>query len=110
MSLRNDIETIASDAAARVIPILNDELKEALTDGDWPAELSGKITIDYSNGTLYLDYPPEIEEQIHDLEYGSIGTPPRPVLRSFLYRSSKAFKYVLENDTVDLLLRLEQVF
>lgn len=110
MSLNNEVDTLAADAAYYLIPQLERDLRLAAEAGGWPSAIADQLTISYENGNLVVTYPQDLDETINNLEYGYAGQPPRPVLRSFSYRADKDIKAVLANDTFDLLMQYEEVF
>ena len=110
MSQNDNVDILASDAAYALIPILEENLRLAADAGGWSDEIISKLSVEYKDGALSITYPDELEQQIQDLEYGSEGIPPRPVIRSFIYRADPYIKSVLANQTIDLLMQYEEVF
>lgn len=108
--LSKEVDTLASDAAYYLIPLLEAELHSDAEAGGWPIEIYSQLTIVYENGCLVVSYPQAIESQVNDLEYGAEGQAPRAIIRGFSYRADAAIKSVLANDTVDLLMQYEEVF
>ena len=110
MQQNDKLNILAADAAQALIPTFNANLRIAADAGGWPDDIAAQLTVIYVDGSLIISYPSEIETIVNDLEYGSVGVPPKPVLRNFSYRINDALKVVLTNRTTDLLCQLEGVF
>jgi hypothetical protein len=105
-----NIETAASDAAFNLIPQLESLLAVAADAAGWPDDVIAQLSVSYDDGKLALVYPESIAQQVDDLEYGAEGQPPRALIRNFTRRSDEAIRKVLANNTLDLLLEMQEVF
>lgn len=108
--MSDNVDTLASDAAYLLTPILEYNLRIAADAGGWPDDIIKQLTVEYDNGNLSIGYPDNLTQQVQDLEYGKEGAPPKPVLRNFIYRTDSYVKEILANQTVDLLMEYEEVF
>lgn len=106
----SNIETAASDAAYYLIPQLEYQFASLAELNGWPDSITTQMSISYENGVLSITYPDSIKEQVDNLEYGSEGQPPRALIRNFTHRSEDAIRKVLANNTLDLLLEMQEVF
>ena len=105
-----NIEVAASDAAYNLIPQLESLLAISADAMGWPDDVIARLTISYDDGKLALTYPEEISKQVDDLEYGAEGTPPRALIRNFTRRAENAIQKSLANNTLDLILEMQEVF
>ena len=105
-----DVETASSDAAFNLIPQLESLLAVAADAAGWPDDVIAQLSISYDDGKLTLTYPESIAKQVDDLEYGANGNPPRSLIGNFTRRSEEAIRKVLANNTLDLLLEMQEVF
>lgn len=71
---------------SEVISPLTYQLRARATSAGWPTDVIEKIYIVDSNGSLVVHVPEDIEEAVLDLEYGTIGKMPSPVIRPFIYK------------------------
>jgi hypothetical protein len=104
------IEVASSDAAFNLIPQLELLLSIMADASGWPDEVVAQLTVSYDEGILSLTYPDSIAQQIDDLEYGADGNPPRSLIRNFTRRAEELIQKALANNTLDLLLELNEVF
>ena len=106
-----NIEVAASDAAYNLIPQLDYMLAVLADSSGWPDDVIAQLTISYDDGKLNLTYPDSISKQIDDLQYGDgKGSSPRPLINNFMRRADLAIQRALANNTLDLLLEMEEVF
>ena len=105
-----NIEIAASDAAYALIPQLESMLAILADASGWPDDVIAQLTVSYDDGKLNLTYPEAISKQVDDLEYGAEGSPPRALIRNFTRRAEGAIQKSLANNTLDLLLEMQEVF
>ena len=105
-----NIEVAASDAAYNLIPQLESLLALSADAMGWPDNVIASLTIAYDDGKLTLTYPEDMAKQVDDLEYGAEGRPPRALIRNFTRRAENAIQKSLANNTLDLLLEMQEVF
>lgn len=105
-----NIEIAASDAAYNLTPQLDYLLALSADAAGWPDNIIAQLQISYDDGKLNLTYPQEIAKQVDDLEYGAEGNPPRALIRNFTRRAEEAIQKSLANNTLDLLLEMQEVF
>jgi hypothetical protein len=101
MPNQDNLTADTNDAAYRIVPILNNRLKEAATTAGWPAYIVDAIYVNYDGATLYVDVPPSFEGDVDDLEYGSPYGLPNAVIGPFISRSEDVIKEVLMDKTVE---------
>ena len=106
-----NVEVAASDAAYTLIPQL-EYLLAVMADGyGWPDDVIEQLTVSYDDGKLNVNHPESMDKQVDDLQYGdSNGAPPRPHINNFIRRAESAIQKSLANNTLDLLLELEEIF
>lgn len=96
MGLRN-VNSILDDASGQIITQLTPKLRNMASDAGWPIEIVQSLTLIYSGGHIVVDYPKELSSQIEDLEYGTVGTPPNSVIRTFSLRyETEAYKFITD--------------
>jgi len=105
-----NLEVAASDAAYNLIPQLESLLATTADAMGWPDDIISRLTISYDDGKLALTYPEEIAKQVDDLEYGAEGNAPRALIRNFTRRAENAIQKSLANNTLDLILEMQEVF
>ena len=106
----DEVGILTDEAASLLLPILQANLRLTATAGGWPSAIAQALTVEYADGVISATYPQSMETEVHNLEYGAEGVPPRPVLRSFSYRCDSVLKQVLSNQIVDTLVSMEEVF
>jgi len=105
-----NVEVASSDAAYNLIPQLEALLAISADAMGWPDDVIAQLAVSYEDGKLTLTYPEAIAKQVDDLEYGSEGNPPRALIRNFSRRAENSIQKSLANNTLDLLLEMQEVF
>jgi len=105
-----NVEVASEDAAYNLIPQLESLLAISADAMGWPDDVIAQLTVSYDDGKLNLTYPDAIAERVDALEYGADGNPPRALIRSFTRRAETAIQKSLANNTLDLLLDMQEVF
>jgi hypothetical protein len=105
-----ELSYIASDTVNRAIPHLENLFKTLAKASGWPEYIINAISIQYDGENIVLIVPPEVEEEVDNLEYGSLNNIPNAVIRPFLERSGRVIEPIFANNTIDDLLELEEVF
>jgi hypothetical protein len=101
---------VANDAASAAIPSLENLLYTLAQDSNWPEYIIKSLSVQYDGESLILTYPPELAEEIDNLEYGTLNTLPNAVIRPFLARSPAIIEEVLGTNSFDDIMELEEVF
>lgn len=101
--MKSSIEAAAKDAAIKSADRLTPVLRNMAIAADWPSDITLNLTVKAKDGSLYIDYPEELEDRINDLEYGQRDQAPNPVLRSFSTRFASHLEEVMSNASVDVL-------
>ena len=68
-------------AIRRAKPRLAPQVRSILDASGWPIEITAQITLAVQGESIGLYIPAEIQEQVDELEYGSLKTPPSWVIR-----------------------------
>ena len=63
---------------------LTQELRNDALAAGWPTNVVESLSITASGFSLVVNYSPDYETEIGDLEYGTQTSSPRPVFRLFL--------------------------
>ena len=106
-----NVEIASSDAAFNLIPQLESALATMADASGWPDDVITQLTVSYDDGKLNITYPESIAKQVDDLQYGDAnGTPPRPLIDNFIRRAEASIQKSLANNTLDLLLEMQEVF
>lgn len=105
-----NIEIASEDAAYNLIPQL-EHLLATMADGyGWPDDVIAQLAVSYEDGKLNITHPESMSKQVDDLQYGAEGNPPRPLINNFIRRAESAIQKSLANNTLDLLLDMQEVF
>lgn len=105
-----NIEIASEDAAYNLIPQL-EHLLATMADGyGWPDDVIAQLAVSYEDGKLNITHPESMSKQVDDLQYGAGGNPPRPLINNFIRRAESAIQKSLANNTLDLLLDMQEVF
>lgn len=105
-----NIEIASEDAAYNLIPQL-EHLLATMADGyGWPDDVIAQLAVSYEDGKLNITHPESMSKQVDDLQYGAKGNPPRPLINNFIRRAESAIQKSLANNTLDLLLDMQEVF
>lgn len=108
--IATELTYVANDAAYTAIPLLENLLTNLATESEWPEHLIKAMSVQYDGENLILSYPPELAEEINDLEYGTLNKLPNAVIRPFLSRSSDIIQNVLVTNSFDDIMEIEGVF
>jgi hypothetical protein len=99
----NDISTKALlQAAERLTP----EFRQEALNAGWPAQIVMQMTVEEQEGDLYISYPPNIADQVDDLEYGTLSTPPNAIIRIFIADHTEGTNDIFESAFEDIVSRL----
>jgi len=55
----------------------------------WPQDVLDQVRVELNESKFDVEYPPELEDTVFDLEYGKFETPPTGVIRNFKARVGK---------------------
>jgi hypothetical protein len=110
MEKNEQLLSLAADTADSLIEPLTQQLRQLADASDWPAEVIAQLSVDWDGTNLSVSYPPEIADQVNDLEYGTNSDKPNSVIRAFIYRSVPIIKNVFANKTMKNLMDIEGVF
>jgi hypothetical protein len=106
----NSSDELASIYAKSAAQQLTLELRDLAVEAGWPLNVAASLSVALINGNLNIDYPEELDNQIQDLEYGSSNTPPKSVLRKFMYRTESITSQILGGEVLDNLIMEAEVF
>lgn len=67
---------------------LTKQLRKEATNANWPASVVKNLSVKTVKTGITISYPQDIEAEVGDLEYGTMNTPPSPVLRKFVVNNS----------------------
>lgn len=67
---------------------LTQELRNDALAAGWPTNVVESLSITTSGFSIVVNYSPEYETEIGELEYGTQNSAPRPVFRLFLDKHS----------------------
>jgi hypothetical protein len=99
-------DTLA-DALAKAVDLTNHSLQSSIKDDkDWAPfadRLYVRLAKDGGLELMVTGTPEEIQE-VEDLEYGTIETPARPFVRTFMHRQADIFM-----SRIDILLAQEEI-
>lgn len=73
----------AHDQAARAA---TQRLRAHAASSGWPTHLAHSLSVVHENGSLRIDYPPHLSDEIEDMEYGTQDKMPIAALRTFSNR------------------------
>lgn len=103
-------EELAYTYAQSAAKELTVELRDLAVAAGWPTDVAGSLSVVLVNGSLNIDYPESMDSQIQDLEYGNASTPPKTVLRKFMYRTENIASKILGGEVLDNLIMEAEVF
>lgn len=81
--MNRHFEKAHADTAAH----LTERLREHALNSGWPDHLAQALTIAHHGDGFHATYPDHLRNAILDLEEGTPGTPPNPVLHRFANRA-----------------------
>lgn len=110
MEKNEQLLSLAADTANSLIQPLTQQLRQLADASDWPSEVVSQLSVEWDGTNLSVSYPPDIAEQVNDLEYGTNSDKPNSVIRSFIYRSIPTVKEIFGNQTIKNLMDIEGVF
>jgi len=97
--LQNAAKDVAKKSAIKLTPLLRDMAYKA----EWPSDIIIQLEVKAEDANLVVSYPESLEERINDLEYGSEGGAPKPVIRPFNYRYAKNLEEEMSDSLGDVL-------
>lgn len=75
----NNIDITAKDIASTLTGLF----RTHATSMGWPSESARQVHVRYKEGNLDYDVNTPAIKEVDDLEYGSLGNPPLPAMRTF---------------------------
>lgn len=106
-SSSEELATLYAESAAKELTL---ELRDLAVAAGWPADVARSLSVVLSNGSLNIDYPENMDKRIQDLEYGNSETPPKTVLRKFMYRTEGVASAILGGEVLDQIIMEAEVF
>lgn len=103
-------EELAYDYAQSAAKELTLELRDLAVAAGWPTDVANSLSVVLSGTSLNIDYPEAMTEKIQELEYGNAATPPKTVLRKFMYRTEGIASKILGGEVLDNLIMEAEVF
>lgn len=88
---------------------LTDALRKDAVRAKWPTSVVSNLTVKTTKAGIAVVYPEDIANVVGDLEYGTMGTSPKSVLRKFVNDHSGSISdnitdwslnYLEENDII----------
>jgi hypothetical protein len=104
-----EYEEISEYTLASLLNRLTNTLKIKARNTGWPYSAYNVLSVTSDEtGYMYVDYPQAQSQDIEDLEFGSDGVPPNPVLRPFLSEAELIIDDVMRGQLAeDLMLSLD---
>lgn len=84
-------------------------LRERADAAGWPLHISSNMSIVFDGENLGFDYPPHLEEDILNLEYGTINNPPSSVMRGIVYRIHGLMDEIIDEELLDTMVMSGEV-
>jgi len=78
--------------------------KESADQHGWPSDISSKMTIRVDSAGVHVEYEPDLEKAIQDLEYGDLKSRPKAALRNFSAESDRIIDLIYANKGIDHLI------
>jgi hypothetical protein len=85
---KTELNYISAEVAAELVEELNADLKDSATNAGWPSRIVSSLSVKKLDGSIYIDYPSVVSNEILDLEYGTETTQPSAVMRKFKNRNA----------------------
>lgn len=105
-----ELSYAVADAVNQIIPELEKSLYALASASGWPENVIRSLSIQFDGEDIIVTFPPEMEEEVNDLEYGTLNNLPNAVIRPFILRSDAIVESVLSSTTIDDLIEMEEVF
>ena len=104
----DEIDHICQETADSLIAPLTEQLRMMAFYSGWPANLIQQLNVEVAEDyTLYIT---GIDENVEDMEYGTLNTLPNAAIRPFMIRAHFMINKVLEDELVPKLLDTLGVF
>lgn len=103
----DELASMYAKSAAKELTL---ELRDLAVEAGWPADVATSLSVVLINGSLNIDYPEALDQRIQDLEYGNFKTPPKSVMRKFMYRTEQVTSNILGGEVLDNLIMEAGVF
>jgi hypothetical protein len=87
-------------------PQFTKELRSLALSVGWPPNVVSQLTVKVTSKDINVEYPDAIASDVNNLEYGTYGIPPKPVLRTFLDKRGDLLPNELAEPLVDELMEL----
>jgi hypothetical protein len=101
-ALENAAKDVARKSALKLTPVLRDMAFRA----EWPSDIIVQLKVDAVDSDLVISYPEDLEDRIHDLEYGGEDAAPKSVIRAFTYRYAKELEQEVSETLVDIMAEM----
>ena len=85
---KTELNYISAKVAADLVEELNTDLKGSATTAGWPSHVVSSLSVKKLDGSVYIDYPSVVSNEVLDLEYGTENSQPSAVMRNFKNRNS----------------------
>lgn len=90
----------AKKSADKLTPVLRYEAAKA----GWPGDIIVNLNVRAKDGSLYIEYPEDMDTRINDLEYGDgKDAAPNAVIRPFMARYSSHLEEIVSGTLVDIM-------
>lgn len=83
-----DLNSISAEVTAELLEDLNNDLQGGASSAGWPSHIVSSLSVKNLNGSIFIDYPNTLSNEILDLEYGTDSTQPSAVMRKFKSRNA----------------------
>lgn len=99
-------EKIATEALKKAAEKLTPDFRQEALNAGWPSQLVMQLTVEESEGELYVQYADILSSEVEDLEYGTPDTLPTAVIRNFMSRHSDKMNNIFETAFEDVAVSL----
>lgn len=99
-----DFQTTAVKSLRGTDPKLTLAFQKDAYAAGWPKEIVSKLSIAIQDLKIVVKCPEKFAAEIEDLEYGSLTSPPKPVIRLFMQKHSNEITTKLSDWSVDTLI------
>lgn len=104
-NVENLIKVKADDGSEEMTKVL----RERAADAGWPEEVVNNLSITFDGSNIKFDFPQHLEEQVYDLEYGTLTQPPSAVMRGLMYRIAGFMDEIIDDELLDTMVMSEEV-
>ena len=104
-----DFKTSAAKSLKGIDPVLTNLLRKSARSAKWPENVVKSLRVAVQDLNIVIYYPEKYAEEVEDLEYGSLNSPPKPIFRTYITKNSDLISGKIEEWSVNYLVQQDLI-